>query len=71
MIYTFEYKDTKYSTEDIVEIEQFVFQWIDDNWNDFIEYGNNKHGYLIEDNYEAVVESFFEDTVKEEENDVR
>jgi hypothetical protein len=71
MIYTFEYGGTSYTSEDIIEIEHFVFQWIEDNWDLFVEYGNNKHGYITKDNYDSVIESFYEDTIKEEENDIR
>jgi hypothetical protein len=66
MTYIFQYKDTKYETKSNKKLEQFVFQWIDNHSDDFMEYGNNKHGYITKDNYEAVVESFFEDTVTEE-----
>jgi hypothetical protein len=67
MTYVFNYNDTQYTSKSLVEMEQFVFEWIDNNSEAFFEYGNNKHGYISEDNYEAVVESFFEDTVTEEE----
>jgi len=66
MIYTFEYNDTKHTSKSIVKLEQFIFQWIEDHWDDFIEYSNNKLGYSSKDNYEAAVERFFEDTVTEE-----
>jgi hypothetical protein len=71
MIYTFEYNGTSFTSEDIIEIEQFVFQWIEDNWDAFVAYGNNKHGYVTKDNYDDIIESFYEDTIKEEENDIR
>jgi hypothetical protein len=71
MIYTFEYNGISYTSNDIVEIEQFIFQWIQDNWDAFVEYGNNKHGYVSKENYDSIIESFYEDTIKEEENDVR
>jgi hypothetical protein len=66
MKYIFEYDGFKHTANDVVEMEQFVFQWIDNNSKAFFEYGNNKHGYINEDNYEDVVESFFEETVREE-----
>jgi len=71
MIYKFEYNGISYTSNDIVEIEQFIFQWIQDNWDAFVEYGNNKHGYVSKENYDSIIESFYEDTIKEEENDVR
>ncbi len=67
MIYTFEYNGIIHSSQKISEIEHFLFQWIEDNWEAFVEYGNNKHGYVTKDNYDAIVESFYEDTVTEEE----
>jgi hypothetical protein len=66
MKYIFEYEGIKHTTNDVVEMEQFVFQWIDDNSQAFMEYSNNKLGYSSKDNYEAAVERFFEDTVTEE-----
>jgi hypothetical protein len=66
MIYTFEYKDTTYKTEDIQKLEQYVLEWIEDHWNDFVEYGNNKHGATTKENFDDVLESFYEDTVTEE-----
>ena len=67
MIYRFKYQDTTYETESNKDLEQFVFQWIDNNEAAFMEYSNNKLGYISKDNYEAAVESFFEETIEEEE----
>jgi len=66
MTYIFQYNDTKYETKSNKDLEQFLFQWIDDHSDDFMEYSNNKLGYISKDNYEAAVERFFEDTVTEE-----
>ena len=66
MIYTFEYEGTKYTTENPKQIEQFVLDWVETNWKKFVEYGNNKIGYITKQNYNDVLESFYEDTITEQ-----
>jgi hypothetical protein len=65
MTYTFDYEGTQYKTESSKQIEQFVLDWVEKNWNKFVEYGNNKIGYITKENYNDVLESFYEDTISE------
>jgi NADH dehydrogenase/NADH:ubiquinone oxidoreductase subunit G len=68
MRYTFDYEGTQYTTENPKQIEQFVLDWVETNWSKFVEYANNKIGYITKQNYNDVLESFYEDTISEVQN---
>jgi hypothetical protein len=65
MTYIFDYAGTQYKTKSSKQIEQFVLDWVENNWNKFVEYSNNKIGYITKENYNDVLESFYEDTISE------
>jgi hypothetical protein len=66
MNYVFKYNDTIFRTDDEGDLEKFVLAWVEDHWEAFNQYADNKYGYLTKDNYEAVLEAFFEDNITEE-----
>ena len=65
MVYSFDYDGVTYNTKSEEELEDFVMAWIKNNWEAFIEFGNNTFGYITKDNYETVLEAFFERNVTE------
>ena len=59
---TFEYKDYKYETDDVEDLYEHVEEWIERNFEKFVEWSN----YLVtKDNYEEWIEAFLEETVTE------
>jgi len=66
MAYVFEYNDIIFRTDSEEDLERFVLAWVEDHWDAFNQYADNKYGYLNKDNYEAVLEAFFEDNITEE-----
>jgi hypothetical protein len=64
-MFTFEYLDTLHTTETEEEMEVFVMQWIEDNFQSFVDYGIQKFGTTNKDNFDDVLGSFYENTVKE------
>jgi hypothetical protein len=64
-MFTFEYLDTLHTTETEEEMEVFVMQWIEDNFQLFVDYGIQEFGTTNKDNFDDVLGSFYENTVKE------
>jgi hypothetical protein len=64
-MFTFEYLDTLHTTETEEEMEVFVMKWIEDNFQLFVNYGSEKFGTTNKDNFDDVLGSFYENTVKE------
>jgi len=64
-MFTFEYLDTLHTAETEEEMEVFVMKWIEDNFQLFVNYGSEKFGTTNKDNFDDVLGSFYENTVKE------
>lgn len=65
MLYTFEYGDTKFASEDFNEVEKYVDQWLSDNFEEFNHYVANRNSSLLEENIEEYTVAFYEDYVEE------
>ena len=66
-MYIFEYEDLVVRSNDILELDDIVVQWVKDNWQEFNDWVSNQGSTLIKDNYDDYYERFFDTFVRREE----
>lgn len=62
MKYRFEYKNDVYESEKFQDVADYVANWVDENWDLFVEWTN----YLVtKDDYEQYIENFIQETIED------
>jgi len=64
-MYTFKYLDFIHTTETQEEMEEFLIEWVESNFQLFVGYGNERFGATTKENFDDVLGSFYENTVTE------
>lgn len=61
-MYKFEYHGHAYESYDFQDVADYVANWVDENWDAFVEWTN----YLVtKDDYEQYIEDFVAETITE------
>lgn len=65
----FRYGNEVIQASDLHEMDKIVNKWIENNWQEFNHWVSNKGSTLIKDNADDYINMFYEEHVKEIDND--
>ena len=62
MKYKFEYNGHSYEDDDFDKVADYIVNWVDENFNTFVEY---THHLVTKDNFDEYISNFIQDTIIE------